>query len=60
MHGWETRMLLKYYLEPTESVVRFETPAGRHYVESRVMLSFHRRREIGRAFSRVVATSHFT
>ena len=35
-------------------------PAGSSYVESRVMLSFHRRREIGRAFSRVVATSHFT
>ena len=36
------------------------TAPGEDYVESRVMLSFHRRREIGRAFSRVVATSHFT
>ena len=39
---------------------RVVTLPGEHYVESRVMLSFHRRREIGRAFSRVVATSHFT
>ena len=37
--------------EPTESVVRFETPAGRHYGESRVMLSLTAAKEIGRVFS---------
>ena len=37
--------------EPTEAVMRFETPAGRHYGESRVMLSLTAAKEIGRVFS---------
>ena len=45
---------------PSEPVVRFETPAGHHYVESRVMLSSYRESEIGTAFGRSWApfTSH--
>ena len=39
---------------------RVVTLVGEHYVESRVMLSLKGLKEIGRAFSRVVDTSHFT
>ena len=42
-----------------KATVRFETPPGRHYVDSRVMLSLKGRSRSGASVWRIVDASHF-